>query len=138
MPHGELSTEGVAVLRTFHWLDFLAEVVLESMVVCLMRIGEALPTKLLPKKLFRDDIKFVYKNDKLVEAVIQIYPLKQSARARKAGQKIPIVIPATAGPYLMAAERLWLMVAPVVDFRRSARSDHETELAARSPGGADG
>ena len=27
--------------------------------------------------------------------------------------------------------------APEVDLRRSARSDHETELAARSPGGAD-
>ena len=32
-------------------------------------------------------------------------------RARKAGQKIPIVIPANAGPYLMTAELLWLMVA---------------------------
>ena len=32
-------------------------------------------------------------------------------RARKAGQKVPIVIPANAGPYLMAAELLRLMVA---------------------------
>ena len=32
-------------------------------------------------------------------------------RARKAGQKIPIAIPANAGPYLMTAELLWLMVA---------------------------
>ena len=103
-----------------------------------VKVGEAPPTKLLPKKLCRDDIKFVYKNGKLAKAVIRIYPLKQSVRARKAGQKIPIAIPATAGPHLMmAAERLWLMVAPIVDFRRSARSDHETELAARSPGGAD-
>ena len=74
-------------------------------------IGEALPTKLLPKKLCRDDIKFVYENGKLVEAVIRIYPLKQSVRARKAGQKAPIVIPANAFPYLMPAELLWLMVA---------------------------
>jgi len=56
-------------------------------------------------------ITFVYKNGKLVEAVIRLYPLKQSVRARKAGQKIPIVIPANAGPYLMTAELLWLMVA---------------------------
>ena len=101
------------MLRTFlasiDWFDFLAEVVLESMVVCLMRIGEATPTKLLPKKLCRDDIKFVYKDGKLLEAVIRIYPLKQSVRARKAGQKAPIAIPANEGPYLMIAELLWLM-----------------------------
>ena len=60
------------------------------MVVCLMRIGDALPTKLLPKKFCRGDIKFVYKNGKLTEAIIRIYPLKQSARAGRAGQKIPI------------------------------------------------
>ena len=83
------------MLRTFlaliDWFDFLAEVVLETMVVCLLRIGEALPRKLLPKKLCRDDIKFVYKDGKLLETVIRIYPLKQSVRARKAGQKIPIL-----------------------------------------------
>ena len=115
VPHKELSTEGVAMLRTFlasvDWFDLLAEVVLESMVVCLMRIGEALPTKLLPKNLCRDDIKFIYKDGKMLEAVIRIYPLKQSVRARKAGQKVPIAIPANAGPYLMTAELLWLMVA---------------------------
>ena len=115
VPHDELSTDGVAMVRTFlasiDWFDFLAEVVLESMVVCLMRIGEALPTKLLPKKLCREDIKFVYKDGKLLEAVMRIYPLKQSVRARKAGQKVPIVIPANAGPFLMTAELLWLMVA---------------------------
>ena len=66
---------------------------------------------LLPKKLYRDDIKFVYNNGKLAEAVIRIYPLKQPVRARKAGQKTPIVIPANAGPYLMTAELIWLMVA---------------------------
>ena len=91
--------------------DFLAEAAFESMVVCLMGIGEALPTKLLPTKLSRDDIKFVYKNGKLAEAAIRIYPLKQSVRARKAGQKVPIAIPANAGPYLMTLELLWLMVA---------------------------
>ena len=32
-------------------------------------------------------------------------------RARKAGQKVPIIIPANAGPYVMTAELLWLMVA---------------------------
>ena len=115
VPHDELSTDGVAMKLTFldsiDWFDFLAEVILEAMVVCLMRIGEALPTKLLPKKLCRDDIKFVYKDGKLLEAVIRIYPLKQSVRARKAGQKVPIVIPANAGPYMMTAELLWLMVA---------------------------
>ena len=55
VPHDEFSTAGVAMLRTFlasiDWFDFLAEVVLEAMVVCLTRIGgEALPTELLPKK----------------------------------------------------------------------------------------
>ena len=54
VPLGTLSSDGVAMLRTFlssiDWFDFLAEVVLESMVVCLMRIGEALPTNPLPKK----------------------------------------------------------------------------------------
>ena len=77
-----------------------------------MRISEALPTKLLPKKLCRDDIKFVYEDGKLIEAAIRIYPFKQSVRAaRKAGQNIPIAIPANTGPYLMTAELLWLMVA---------------------------
>ena len=115
VPHDEMTSEGIAMIRTFlasiDWFDFLAEVVLEAMVVCLMRIGEALPTKLLPKKLNRDDIRFIYKDGKLFETVVRIYPLKQSVRARKAGKKIPIVIPANAGPYLMAAELLWLMVA---------------------------
>ena len=74
------------------------------MTVCLMRIGEALPTKLTPSKLFRDDIRFIYKDGKLLEAVLRIYPLKQSVRARKAGKKIPIVIPANSGPFLMTPE----------------------------------
>ena len=43
--------------------------------------------------------------------VLHIYPLKQSVRARKAGKKIPIVIPANSGPFLMTAELLWLLVA---------------------------
>ena len=78
--HEKITAEGTAMLRVFldsiDWFDFLAEVVLEAMVVCLMRIGEALPTKLLPKKLTRDDTKFVYKNGKLYEVIIRIYPLK--------------------------------------------------------------
>ena len=115
VPHEEITAEGTATLRVFlgsiDWFDFLAEVVLEAMVVCLMRIDEALPTKLLPKKLTRDDIKFVYKNGKLYKMTIRIYPLKQSVRARKAGHKPPIVIPANAGPYLMAAELLSSMAA---------------------------
>ena len=57
------------MIRTFlasiDWFGFLAEVVLEAMVVWLMRIGEALPTKLFPKKLNRDDIRFIYKDGKL-------------------------------------------------------------------------
>jgi hypothetical protein len=100
---------------------FLTEAVLEAMVVCLMRIGEALPTKLLPKKLCRDDVRIVYKDGKLFEAAIRIYPLKQSVRARKAGQKVPIAIPANAGPYLMTAELLWLMVAPPTRLLVTAR-----------------
>ena len=80
-------------LNSIDWFDFLAEVVLETMTVCLMRIGEALPTKLTPSKLSRDDIRFIYKDGKLLEAVLRIYPLKQSVRARKAGKKIPIVHP---------------------------------------------
>jgi len=49
--------------------------------------------------------------------IIRIYPLKQSVRARKAGHKLPIVIPANVGPYLMTAELLWLLLAvdPTVD-----------------------
>ena len=115
VPFELLSLEGATMLRTFlasiDWFDFLAEVVLETMVVCLLRIGEALPTKLHPKKLCRDDVRFIYQDGKLTEVVIQIYPLKQSVRARKAGQKIPIVIPANAGPLFMTAELLWLMIA---------------------------
>ena len=115
VPHDEMTSEGTATIRTFlasiDWFDFLAEVFLEAMVVCLMRIGEALPTKLLPKKLNRDDIRFIYKDGKLFETAVRIFPLKQFVRARKADKKIPIVIPANAGPYLMAAELLWLMVA---------------------------
>ena len=54
VPHNELTSECIAMIRTFlasiDWFDFLAEVVLETiLVVCLIRIGEALPTKLLPK-----------------------------------------------------------------------------------------
>ena len=115
VPHEEITAEGKVMLRLFlesiDWFDFLAEVVLEAMVACLLRIGEALPTKLMPMKLCRDDVKFVYKDGKLFEVVMRIYPLKQSVRARKAGRKIPTCIPANAGPFLMAAELLWLMIA---------------------------
>ena len=115
VPHEEITAEGTAMLRVFldsiDWFDFLAEVVLEAMIVCLVRIGEALPTKLIPKKLTRDDIKFVDKNGKLYEVIIRIYPLKQPVRARKAGHKLSIVIPANAGPYPMTAELLWLLLA---------------------------
>ena len=41
VPHGELASEGIAMIRTFlasiTWFGFLAEVVLESVVVSLMR-----------------------------------------------------------------------------------------------------
>ena len=90
----EITSEGIAMLRVFldsiDWFDFLAEVVLEKMTMCLLRIGEALPMKLTPQKLSRDDIRFIYKNGKLLEVILRIYPLKQSVRARKAGKKIPI------------------------------------------------
>ena len=62
------------------------------MAVCLLRIGEALPTKLTPSKLCRGDIRFIYKDGELLEVILRIYPLKQSARARKAGKKIPIAM----------------------------------------------
>ena len=42
-----------------------------------------------------------------------IIPLKKPVRDRKFDQKIPIVIPARAGPFLKCAELLWLMVALV-------------------------
>jgi hypothetical protein len=74
-------------LDSIDWFGFLAKVVLERMTVCLLRIGEALPTKLTPKKLSRDGIRFIYKDDKLLEVILRIYPLKQSVRARKAGKK---------------------------------------------------
>ena len=74
-------------LSSIDWFDFLAEVVLKTMVVCLLRIGEALPTKLLPMKLSHGDIRFVYQNGKLFEVDIRICPLKKSVRAQKAGQK---------------------------------------------------
>ena len=115
IPHDEVTTEGTAMLRSFttsiDWFGFVAEVVLETMTVCLLRIGEALPTKLTPQKLTRDDVRFVYVNGRLREVIIRIFPLKQSVRARKAGKKVPIVIPANAGPYLMTAELLWLLLA---------------------------
>ena len=80
--HNELTPEGIAMIRIFlasiDWFGFLAEVVLEAMVVCLMRIGEALPTMLLPKKLNRDDISFVYNGGKLFETAVRIYPLTRS------------------------------------------------------------
>ena len=107
-------------LNSIDWFGFLAEVVLETMAVCLLRIGEALPTKLTPSKLSSDDIRFIYKDGKLLEVILRIYPLKQSVpppRARKAGKMIPIVIPSNAGPFLMTSELLWLVVAvdPTVD-----------------------
>ena len=111
----DITSEGIAMLRIFldsiDWFDFLAEVALETMTVCLMRIGEAFPTKLTPSKLSRDDIRFICQDGKLLEVILRIYPLKQSVRARKAGNKIPIVIPANAGPFLVTAELLWLLVA---------------------------
>ena len=110
----DITSEGIAMPRIFLdsvWFDFLAEVVLGTMTVCLMRIGEAFPTKLTPSKLSRDDIRFIYQDGKLLEVILRIYPLKQSARARKAGKKIPIVIPANASPFLVTAELLWLLVA---------------------------
>ena len=87
-----MTSEGIAMLRIFldtiDWFGFLAEVVLETMTVCLMRIAEALPTKLTPSKLSRDDIRFIYKDGKLLEVVLRTYPLKLSVRARKAGKQI--------------------------------------------------
>ena len=111
----DITSEGIAMLRVFlnsiDWFDLLAEVVLKLMTVCLVRIGKALPTKLTPQKLSRDDIRFIYKDGKLLKVMLRIYPLKQSVRARRAGKKIPIGIPANAGPFLMTAELLWLLVA---------------------------
>ena len=112
----QITSEGTAMLRIFldsiDWFGFLAEVVLETMTVCLLRIGEALPTKLTSSKLSRDDIRFIYKDGKLLEMILRIYPLKQSVRARKAGKKkSPVVIPANASTFLMTAELLWLLVA---------------------------
>ena len=40
-----------------------------------------------------------------------IIPLKKSVRDRKFDQKIPIVIPARAGPSLKCSKLLWMMVA---------------------------
>ena len=38
-------------------------------------------------------------------------PMPSAVRARKAGKKIPIAIPANSGPFLMTAGLLWLLVA---------------------------
>ena len=81
------------------------------MTVCLLRIDEALPTKLTPQKPSRGNIRFIYRDDKLLEVILCIYPLKHSVQARKAGKKIPIGISANADPFLMTAELLWLLVA---------------------------
>jgi hypothetical protein len=85
------------LLDSIDWFGFLAEVVLESMVVCLMRIGKALPTKLLPKKLNRDDIRFVYKDGKLFETIVRIYPLKNLPAPGKPARRSRSPSPLTQG-----------------------------------------
>ena len=67
-------------LDSIDWFDFLAGVVLETMTLRLMRISEALPTKLTPSNFCRGDIRFIYKDGQLLEVVSRICPLKQSVR----------------------------------------------------------
>ena len=94
--------------------DVLHQAVVGTMAACLCRVGEAMPTKERILKISRADLSFSYTSDGLLqEAKVMIIPLKKSVRDRKFDQKIPIVIPARAGPFLKCAELLWLMVALV-------------------------
>ena len=105
-----------ALLATQH-VDMehvLHRAVVETMVACLCRVGEAMPTKERILKMTHADLSFSYTSDGLLkEAKVMIIPLKKPVRDRKFDQKIPIVIPARAGPFLKCAELLWLMVALV-------------------------
>ena len=103
-----------ALLATHHvdLEEVLHQAVLETMTACLCRVGEAMPTKERILKISRADLSFSYTSDGLLEeAKVMIIPLKKSVRDRKFDQKIPIVIPARAGPFLKCAELLWLMAA---------------------------
>ena len=92
--------------------DILHQTVIETMAACLCRVGEAMPTKERMLKLSRADLSFCYTPDGLLqEAKVMIIPLKKSVRDRKFDQKVPIVIPSCAGPFLKCAELLWLMSA---------------------------
>ena len=82
------------------------------MAACLCRVGEAIPTKERMLKLSRADLSFFYTPGGLLqEAKVMIIPPKKPVRDRKFDQKVPIAIPACAGPFLKCAELLWLMVA---------------------------
>ena len=92
--------------------EILHQAVIEMMTACLCRVGEAMPTKGRMLKLSRADLSFCYTHDGfLQEAKVMIIPLKKSVRDRKFDQKVPIVIPSCAGPYMKCTELLWLMSA---------------------------
>ena len=82
------------------------------MAACLCHVGEAMPTKERTLKISRADLSLSCTSDGLLEeARLMMIPLKKSVRDRKFDQKIPIAIPARAGPFLKCAELLWMMVA---------------------------
>ena len=92
--------------------EILHQAVIEMMTACLCRVGEAMPTKERMLKISRADLSFCYTHDGfLQEAKVMIIPLKKSVRDRKFDQKVPIVIPSCAGPFMKCTELLWLMSA---------------------------
>ena len=93
--------------------DAFHETAIGTMTAGLCRVGEATPTKERTLELSRADLSFSYNLDDglLEEAKLMIIPLKKSVRDRKFDQKVPIVTPARAGPFLKCAELLWVMVA---------------------------
>ena len=91
-----------------------------------------MPTKERVLKISRADLSFSYTSDGcLEEAKLMIIPLKKSVRDRKFDQKIPIVIPARAGPFLKCPELLWVIVAlnPCAQpRRRTCRSPYHPRI----------
>ena len=103
--------------------EILHQTVIENTTACLCRVGEAMPMKERMLKFSRADLSFACDcNGFLLEARVMIIPLKKSVRDRKFGRKIPIVIPARAGPHLKAAELLWLVCALIPCPRDKAKS----------------
>ena len=120
---GVKRAKGLLAAHSIDLEDVLHQTVVEAMAACLCRVGEAMPTKEHILKISRADLSFSYTSDGLLEeAKLIIIPMKKSVRDRKFDLKVPIAIPARAGPFLKCAELLWMMKAlnPCVSDRLSS------------------